>query len=291
MKKLVYSLFAVALVFACQKKSVEETQATQSFEAEKNAFAAYLKTASEAAARLQATGAEFNAALMHDPSKATSYANHPVKAAANLGIYLADLNYSVAYQQGANTQQLFDAAYSLSKAIGVDQQVLDFLMQRFSANIQQNDSVKAVLVDLFARSTGNLEDAERERLVGIAMSAYQIENLHLALGLIETYPKDMLPEDARTQILVPVYRMVLDQKGNVQTIANFLKANADPLDADKNPNYPYYANALQELIQVYDRLNIEDKLANNQGLELMNDAVAAELSQKVKAIRDKVVSQ
>jgi hypothetical protein len=115
--------------------------------------------------------------------------------------------------------------------------------------------------------------------------------LHLALGLIETYPKDMLPEDARTQILVPVYRMVLDQKGNVQTIANFLKANADPLDADKNPNYPYYANALQELIQVYDRLNIEDKLANNQGLELMNDAVAAELSQKVKAIRDKVVSQ
>jgi hypothetical protein len=108
--------------------------------------------------------------------------------------------------------------------------------------------------------------------------------------MLESYPKDMLPDDARAAILVPLFKVVLGQRTNVENIYYFLKAESDIQDPANNPNYPYYANAFEELIAVYKKLNVEEKMASNKGLEIMNDAVVKELSEKVNAIRDKIVS-
>ena len=292
MKNLLSLLFLATLLFSCQKnkQSAEDTKPSPSFEKERNAFFNNLRSPAEAAAILQATGADFNASLINESSRYPEYGNNPVKAAANLGVYLSDLNYCVAYKQTAITRDLFTAALGLSKVVGVEQPVLDFLMKRYSENIAQNDSVKLVLNELYDKSTASLKGTESEHLVGIAMAAYQIENLHLALGLIRTYPKDMLPTDSRTLILVPVFKMVLDQKQNVENIYGFLRSITDPLDPNKNPNLPYYATAFEGLINTYGKLDISGKIANNQGLDLMKDEVAIELSERVEAIRGKVVS-
>lgn len=291
MKKLLSIVFLSILALSCQKKeNTEEAQVSESFDQQRNAFFENMQAPGETAARLQATAADFDASLMNDPSGFASYSTVDTKAAANLGVYLADLNYSVAYKQSANTKELFTAAQELSKTIGIEQSVLTFLSQRYEENISQNDSVQSVINELFRKSTNDLRGTDREILVGVAMAAYQIENLHLALGIIETYPKDMLPEDTRIQILIPVYRLVLEQKQNVENIYSFLKTTTDPLNPEKNPNYAYYATAFEELIAVYEKLDVDDKIANNQGLELMNDAVVQELSSKVNAIRSKIVT-
>ncbi|MBL7857572.1 MAG: hypothetical protein JNM57_07775 [Cyclobacteriaceae bacterium] len=292
MKKLLFVLLFGALIAGCQKKAetVENTSASSEFENERQAFFNNLISPSEAAARLQATAADFNASLLSDPKNYGSYAGNENKAAANLGIYLADLNYCIAYKQEARIKELFPAAHALSKSIGIEQGILDFLMKRYTDNLAQQDSVKAVVDALYASSTRDLQGTEREKLVGIAMAAYQIENLHLALGVLETYPKDILPQDARIQILIPVFRMVLDQKTNVELIYGFLKSISDVTNPDQNPNYPYYASAFEELIAVYQKLDVEGKIKNNQGQELLNDAVVKELSEKVNAIRSKIVS-
>ena len=291
MKKILFVLLLGSLTLSCQKsKENSETQATTpdstTFTNERNTFFSNLLAPSEAAAQLQATGAEFNASLMHDPKKYTQYTSNDTKAAANMGIYLSDLNYSVAYKKSANTKEYFTAAHELSKAIGMEQGALDFLSQRYNNNIAQNDSVKSVMKDLLTKSTQSLQGTEREKLAGAAMAAYQIENLHLALGVIDAYPDDMLPSDARTVILIPIYKMVLGQKENIQTIYDFLKSYSNP----ENPNYQYYSTAFEELIAVYNRLNVDERIAKNQGIELMNDAVMKELTQKVDAIRNKVTS-
>jgi hypothetical protein len=291
MKNLLGILLLSALAFSCQTKKEENPEtapkdSTAAFEAERSAFYANLKAPAEVAAQLEATAADFNPSLMHDPKMAASYEGDKLKAAGNLGIYLSDLNYSVAYKKSANTKELFAAAAKLSKSVGIDQGVLDFLMKRYDENLEKNDSAKAIVYQLLDKTTSGLQGPESEKLVGIAMSAYQIENLHLALGLIETYPKDMLPSDARTQILVPVYKLVLSQQQNIENILGFLKS----IKETENPNYAYHVNALEELIGVYKKLNVEDKIANNNGLEIMNDATVHELHEKVKAIRDKVTS-
>lgn len=292
MKKILFVLLLGSLTLSCQKsKENSDDQATTApdsttFTNERNTFFSNLLAPTEAAAQLQATGAEFNASLMNDPKKYTQYTSDENKAAANMGIYLSDLNYSVAYKKSANTKEYFTAAHALSKAIGLEQGTLDFLAQRYNDNIAHNDSVKSVMKDLLSKSTQGLQGTEREKLAGIAMAAYQIENLHLALGVIDAYPDNLLPSDARTVILIPIYKMVLGQKENIQTIHSFLKSYSSP----ENPNYQYYNTAFEELIALYSRLNADERIANNQGIELMNDAVMKELTQKVDAIRNKVTS-
>lgn len=292
MKKLLGILFLTMLVLSCQKnqENKEEEQVSETFDQQRDAFFENMLAPGEAAARLQATAAEFNASLMNDPMHAAHYTATKVKAASNLGIYLADLNYSVAYKQSGNTKELFKAALELSKTVGIEQTMLTFLSERYNKNISENDSVKAVINELFKKSTTDLKGTDRESLVGIAMAAYQIENLHLALGIIETYPKDMLPSDARTQILIPVYRMVLEQQQNIENIYSFLKAIAGQMNMEENPNYAYYTTALEELIAVYQKLDVGDKIAANQGLELMKDSVVQELGSKINAIRNKIVT-
>ncbi|HEY5748771.1 MAG TPA: hypothetical protein VIU12_22030 [Chryseolinea sp.] len=295
MKKIVFILLLGSVAVSCQKskettESANGSDTTTAYDEQRKMFFNNLMEPAEVAAQLQFTAAEFNPALMSDPKGYVQYTGNEVKAAANLGIYLSDLNYSIAYKQAATTKEYFTAAHELSKAIGGEKGVMEFLMKRYQDNINQNDSVKNVVGDLLKKSTSQLQGTEKEKLAGIAMAAYQIENLHLVLGTLESYPKDMLPDDARTVILVPLFKVALNQRGNVQNIYNFLKTYSDPKDPDKNPNYPYYANAFEELIAVYQKLNVEEKIATNKGLEIMNDAVVKELSEKVNAIRNKIVS-
>ncbi|HMG90895.1 MAG TPA: hypothetical protein VK589_12595 [Chryseolinea sp.] len=292
MKKFI-ALACLIILFSCQKKSEEtttEAPATPSFENERRAFFNSLSSPGDAAAGLQATGADFNASLLNDPKKFATYTSSETKAAANLGVYLADLNYAIAYKESDHVKAIFPAAHALSKSVGIEQGILDFLMKRYNDNLAKNDSVKAVVDELFASATKDVEGSSREKMIGIAMSAFQIENLHIAMGIISSYPKDMLPTDARTQILVPVFRHVFDQKNRVEIIYGFLKSISDPANPEQNPNYTYYAKAFEDLIETYKKLNIDEKIANNKGTELMTDAVVAELSSKVDAIRSKIVS-
>jgi len=293
MKHILVVLLLGSLTFSCQK-SKENTENTEdsvstAFENERKVFFNNLMAPAEAAAQLEATAAEFNPGLMSDPKNFSKHTNNPVKAAANLGIYLSDLNYSIAYKQTATTKEYFTAAHELSTVVGIEKGTLEFLKKRYSDNVAQNDSVKNVVTELLEKSTADLEGTEREKLAGIVMAAYQIENLHLALGVIRSYPKD-LPEDARNTILIPLFKMVLGQRANVENIYGFLKSVSDPANPEKNPNYLFYSNAFEELIALYKKLNVEEKIANNQSAELVNDAVIKELSDKTDVIRNKIIS-
>ena len=135
-----------------------------------------------------------------------------------------------------------------------------------------------------------LKDAEKERLLGVTMAAYQIETLHLCLGIIETYPKDVLPQDVLIQVLTPLFKLVLGQQRSIEIIHTYLRTLRDPSDPNRTPNFAYYDQVFYELIGVYERLNVQDAIANNRVSELLNDDVVNELSEKVSAIRYEIVS-
>ncbi len=286
MRSLLFLLLFTLLITSCQKKEAKTESAAADFGVIREAVFSKLLTPGEAAAKLQAVGADFNSTLLNDPAKWSSYTTAENKAASNLGVYLSDLNYSVAYKQKEVTKKYLNSCLELASTLGAKREVLDYLMKRYQENIDQNDSVKSYMSQFFTSSTSELKESDKERLAGITYSAYYIENLHILLGLIQTYPKDILPEDARTVILVPAFQIVLNQKDNVKLIYSYLKATAN----EENPNYLYYKNALEELVSTYDKLDVAEKMKNNQVKELLNDTVVKELSDKVNQIRDKVVS-
>lgn len=244
---------------------------TAAFKNTRDAFFASLHDPASTTLALRALPAGFDRTLLSDPQNLANYANNPVKAATNLGIYLADLNYCVAFEQPENTQQLFFAIHELSRVIGTEQKVLDYLLTRYKSNLEHNDSVKSVLDTLYQTTTTHLRGTERERYAAFIMAGYQIENLHLLLSISKSIPHERQSGDVESQFFLTLTA----QRDALKIMYAFLKSMADPLDPDKNPNYLFYTNAFEELIPVFDAL----QPGGDQ----------AQLYQKVEAIRKKVI--
>jgi hypothetical protein len=274
MKQLHLVFLTGLMMFSCGRKSETETTAeSKAFMLERENFFNSLKNPDEVAGLLPGmTG--FNASLLNDTERIYQHTNNKVTAAANLGVYIADLNYCILLKQREEIKKYFQATYELSKVIEIDQSILTFIKIRYENNIEKNDSVKAVVNHLFSQSTVGLKGTDRERLAGIAMAGYQIENLHLALAILNSFPEVLSEEQiqARKQLL----QFILEQRGRFEVVYNFVRVNSDPTDPDKNPNYPFFDNALRELIVVYRNVTEADPRLK-------------ELQEKVDTIRNKIV--
>lgn len=273
--KSIFVVLLIILIGSCQKnQDVNSSTEARVFEAERGAFFNSLKNPEEIV-RLTPGLPGFDGALLNDTKNYYLYGTSEVMAAANLGIYMADLNYCILFKKSTEAKQYFEAVYELSKIIQVEKGTLEFLINRYEANIAQNDSVRLMIGQLLAQATSGLQGTERERLAGIAMAAYQIENLHLVLSTLNSFPENPTPEQIQAQNTL--INFVAEQRGKFEIIYNFIRVNSDPLDPERNPNYPYFDNALRELIGAYqgtDKANLKLK----------------ELGEKVNAIRSKIIS-
>src|SRR5882672_11380115 len=135
-------------VSSCQNKQAATENPAGDLAVVRDAIFAKMITPGEAAAKLKSIGAEFNATLLNDAGKFSNYTTAENKTAANLGIYLSDLNYCVAYQQKEATRNYFKASLELAKTLGAKKEMLDFITTRFEQNIEKNDSVKNYLAKL-----------------------------------------------------------------------------------------------------------------------------------------------
>ncbi len=288
-QQLSFLFLSLLLLNACgpkqETKSEEDEQISEAFGEQRQEFFNSILEPDETAAMLMSIGADYNPNLLYDPSKWSTYTSSKNKSAAMLGIYLSDLNYSVAFKQSDKTGELFEAIHSLSLQIGVEKSVLQFLMDRYKNNIDQNDSLEASMKELYSNAIQSTRGTDREILTGIAIGTHQVEDLHLMLGIIQTYPKDMLPDDVRIQVLIPLFKAVLEEKTVIESAYNFLKTIVPEEDANN-----FYLTSFKDLLDTYDELDIDEKIANNQGMELMNDAVVQKLSTKVSAIRNELTS-
>ena len=248
------SLLVLSLLFlnACGPKkeedeNVEAEEVSEAFAKEREVFFNNILEPDETAAMLMSIGADYNASLLYDPSKWSTYTSSNEKSAAMLGIYLSDLNYSVAYKQSDKTEALFEAIHSLSLQVGIEKTALQYLMDRYKNNIDQNDSLKASLNEMYSNAIQSTRGTDREILTGIAIGTHQVEDLHLMMGIIQSYPKDMLPDDVRIQVLIPLFKAVLDERPAIESAYNFLKAVLPEENTDN-----FYLTSFKDLLDTYD---------------------------------------
>lgn len=288
MKKFLLIIFLAGLTACQSKKEKQISPETEVFNAERDAFFGYLRKPEDARLLLKPAESAFDSSLLNDPKLIYQYAGNEVKAAANLGIYLADLNYCVLFKKAVFTQKYFAATVELSNVVGIEKTTLEFLEKRYAENKARPDSVQAIVDSLFARSVRDRKGTHKEKLAGIAMATYQIENLHLALRSLEALPESLTEDQQQTA--TQLVNMVLRQHANILIIYNFVRTFSDPKDPDKNPNYPFFENALRELIGIYQRINYVSPLDRVESITVKDSEVIRELAGKVAAIRSKIVS-
>jgi hypothetical protein len=232
---------------------------------------------------LQNTGADFNQSLINDKKKVDKYSTSKDKAALNLGIYTTDIGYLSSYDKTQDAIDYLNAAKRLADYLGVvgtfDMEVL----QRFEKNIANKDSLARILDMAVHRTDNYLKDDSRNKLAALLLTGSFVEGLYISTGVIKTYPKDMLPDDARNLILTPLMKVVLEQERSVDELVNMLGTveQTEPIIS--------LMNDLTALQSNYKALNISEQIQNNKSSLVLTDKNLLEITRIVEKMRKSIV--
>lgn len=232
---------------------------------------------------LQATGAEFNQSLLNPRNKADQYASRTDKAALNLGVYAADIGYLSSYEKTQEAIDYLNACKTLADNLGVIGTFDLDVLKRFEANISNKDSLALLLDETIKQTEKFLKDDSRNKLAALVVSGSFVEGLHISTGLINSYPKDLLPDDARNLILTPVIRVVLEQKKSVTDLLKMLSV------VEQTEPVTGLVADLQELEKAYQELNIEEQIKNNNAHMVLSDKNLSKITEIVEKMRKSIV--
>jgi hypothetical protein len=214
---------------------------------------------------LQATGAEYNEALVNPRSKVDSYVSRTDKAALNLGVYAADIGYLSSYDKTQEAIDHLTACKTLADNLGLIGTFDAEVIAQFEKNISNKDSLTHLLDRTIKKTENYLNDDNRNKLSSLVIAGSFIEGLYISTGLIKSYPKDILPDDKRNLVLTPIMRIVLEQKKSVSDLVKMLSAveQTEPVTA--------LVADLKELEKTYEGLNIEEQIKNNRADLVLTD--------------------
>jgi len=219
----------------------------------------------------------------NDRKKADSYGSRSDKAALNLGVYTTDIGYLSSYDKTQEAIDYLNASKKLADNLGVIGTFDTEVLRSFESNISNKDSLANIL-DKAVKSTDKyLKDDSKNRLAALLLTGSFVEGLYISTGLIKSYPKDILPDDARNLILTPLITVILNQEKSVDEMAKMLAAidQAEPI-ASLNAD-------IQALQASYRSLNIADQIKNNRSDLVLTDKHLAEITSIVEKMRKSIV--
>ena len=232
---------------------------------------------------LQATGADFNMALINPKESADRYMSTFDKAALNLGVYAADIGYLSSYEQTQEALDYLQVAKQLADHLGVVDAVDQVVLDRFETNIDEKDTLYVIINGAIENVDQYLKTEARNRVAALVTTGSFIEGLYVSTELVRTYPKDLLPEDARNLILTPVIKIILDQEKSVGELIKLINTlPEDELTASIEAD-------LISLQEDYDALQIDDQIKNNRADLMLTDETLSEITATVNKMRTEIV--
>jgi hypothetical protein len=287
---LVLSAFLIIGLSACgssnsekEKDSDEFKDAEKSLENQIEDVVTNIPSPTEIPYLLQATGADFNPNLVNSRSKVDQYTTHTDKAALNLGVYASDIGYLTSYEKAQDAIDYLNACKTLADGLGVIGTFDIEILKRFEANISNKDSLSYLLNETIQQTDKFLKDESRNKLAALVVTGSFVEGLYVSTGLIKSYPKDILPDDARNTVLGPLIRVVLQQRESVSDLLKMLSV------VEQTGPVSGIISDLKNLEKAYASLNIEENLKNNRADLVLNDKALSEVTTIVERLRKSIV--
>ncbi len=282
-------LLVVFMISSCgspgsdkEKNAKEFDEANQELKKSIEEVVYNIPSPSEIPYMIQQTGADFNQSLINPISKAQQYTQRSDKTALNLGVYAADIGYLVSYDKTQESINYLNACKTLADNLGVVESFDLEVLKRFEANINNKDSLTALLDKSLKNTERYLNDDRRSRLAALIVAGSFVEGLYISTGLVNTYPKNILPDDKRNIILTPLIQVILNQRKAVSDLVRMLST----IEQEASSNL---LKDLQELERTYAALNIEEQIRNNRADLMLSDKNLVQISAIVQKIRSEIV--
>ncbi len=164
-----------------QEVGIDETQAAdQSKRAEKVKKIFYtIPSPVEMASLIKKSGAPFDKDNLNNVDNANNYST--IKSQAlNLGVYGADLSYTNMFDQNQESIFYLSAAQKLAKDLGVQDAINDDVYNRINDNMDNRDSLLAIVSDAYWSLNGYLKEGDREDVSALVIAGGWVEGLYLA---------------------------------------------------------------------------------------------------------------
>lgn len=233
---------------------------------------------------LEATGAEYNASLVNDISRADLYSTRNNQAALNLGVYSVDIGYLSSYGKAQEALNYMEKSKDLADNLGLSGAFKPELIRRFERNLGRRDSLAYLLNETINTAEDYLKDENRNHLAALIITGSFVEGLYISTQLIEQYPKNILPEDSRNMILSPLIRVVLEQEKSTKELLKLLKT------IERSETVIELTQDLEELKEKFEELNIDEQIQQNRADLVLSDESLNDITDKVAEMRSYIVN-
>ncbi|MGD1839271.1 MAG: hypothetical protein ACFB0B_00010 [Thermonemataceae bacterium] len=282
--------FVFGLVGCGDKSTSEETDETTAISdsaaqvAKENVAAAIkqIPPPSEIPALLQASGAEFEASLVNDLQKAEGYITNNTEAALNLGIYATDLGYVVIHDKTQQAIDYIQASRLLTDKLGITATFDDQLVAEFQENLDQKDTLVSIVDKALQNVDLYLRDNQRAPAAALILAGTFVEGMYISAGSIRKYPAE-IPEDVKNATVLKLIDIIIRQKTTLRDVINSLEA------IQRDEKAEAVLTGLKEMETIYEQLNLEEKIAENQGDLMVTETDLAALFDKVEEVRKTIV--
>lgn len=220
----------ILLAFGCGGSKNSQEDASSEFEEVKEKvavdFQKILKDVpplSKVPYLLKEANAELDATLINSIDDIDRYQGDLAKAALNLGIYSSDIAYLVSYGESKAALDIMGECQKLAGTVGLTDVVDYALVARFERNIEDNDSLVAIVDEIMLKSREKLVELDQLDGFALLLTGSWIEGLYLANSIVASYPEE-LPHDERIELMTPLLKIVLDQEQSLDKLLKMMKS-------------------------------------------------------------------
>lgn len=285
------SVVAFSVLIACGGKKESTENESAEFDAAKEELkqkiedVAYnIPSPTEVPYLVEATGADYNSDFLNPKESVDNYMSTFSKSAVNLGVYASDIAYLSSYNQTQESLDYLQTIKQLADHLGVVSALDEVVIKRFEDNIDSKDSLEALINNSVNNVDKYLKDEQRNKVAALVTAGSFVEGLYISTALVNTYPKDLLPEDQRNIILTPVIKIILDQKDAIGEVIKLLKS------VDQDDETAQLITDFEELQKTYEELNIEEQIKNNRADLMLSDKTLGTITEIVAKIRARLIA-
>lgn len=228
---------------------------------------------------IQKSGAQYDKAMLNNPSKVNSYSTRFQKC-LNLGIYGADLGYTTLYDQTQDALSFFQATNTLASDLGLSNAFDKSLLERFQKNIGKKDSILVLVSSAYRASNDFLKNNDRNEEAALIVAGGWIETLQFAINIMKTKSN----EDVKRRIaeqkgtLNNLIALISTYQGNEEYAELLVKLNDLKSEYDKVEYKYVYAQP------VVDEVNKSTTITSKSEITITPENIEA-IGTKISAIR------
>jgi hypothetical protein len=212
------------------------------------------------------SGLKYVDGIANSPNNVSKYSSTETKT-LNLGVYSADLAYAVINKQSQQASKYMEAVKKLSDDLGMSSLFdSDDFVKRFKDNLNNEDSLIAIVAALKSEMDIFMKDNEKEKQSLFIFIGAWVENLYLATQLTKDADKE------KVAMRIAEQKFVLNSLMNV--ITNYQN------EAEFNDLYL----KLNELKSLFDNLSVQ----GDEERPVMDELNLKAITEKTSIIRKQI---